>query len=227
MTAVIEAPQAAHTSETPKVQVPTWAALKTAYKSAETSGKKAQRRAYDAIVRAFSLTSESGTDKKGTVVARSERERGREVIDAFKIEAGNVFGLSEVRIGQIVKVYGAIGRSGIDPFSDRGQALYAGFETIRRTDLDSLGKASTAVKAAKAGEESKALTAQVEAAKAIAKEKRDAKGTTPKAVTVKDLAQVQAIAESMLPVVRKASATADAKEKAAVRKALEARLAHL
>lgn len=226
MTAVIEAP--AKVSETPKVQVPTWAALKTAYKSAETSGKKAQRRAYDTIVRAFSLTAESGADKKGTVTARSERERGREVIDALKIEAGNVFGLSEVRVGQIVKVYGAIGRSGIDPFSDRGQALYAGFETIRRTDLDSLPKASLAVKGAKEGEEGKALTEQVAKAKESAKAKREAKESkTDKVTTVTSLKGVTAFAESALAMVRKESATASPEDKAAARKALEALLAHL
>ncbi len=218
----------ARVSESPRVVVPTWASLKTAWGQAETSGRKAQRKAYDTIVRAFALTDATGTDAKGAVAARSDRERGREVIDALKVSEHNPFGVTDVRIGQVVKVYSAIARSGADPFSDQGIALYAGFETIRRNDLDSLNKAADQVKGAKSDARESTLADAVTASKEAKKARTAANKATPgTSTTVKDLAGVQAIAEAMLPMVRKVSATADPKAKAAAKKALEALIAHL
>lgn len=219
----------AHTTETStgRNTVPTWAALKTAWKAAEASGVKAKGKAYDTIVRAYALTAETETDTKGTVTARSERSRGREVLDALKVEAGNVFSLTDVRVTQVVKVYATIARAGLDPFSDQGKALYPQVEVIRKNDVGALDKVADAIKAGKPGETKAALDKGVEDAKATAKARREA--STPKAttVTVKDLAGVQKFAEGALPMVRKVSATASEEDKAATRKALEALLAHL
>lgn len=223
-------PTVARTTSTARTEVPTWAMLKASYKQAETSGKKAQRKAYDTIVRAYGLTDATETDKKGTVVARSDRARGREVLDALTIEAGNVFGLTDVRVTQVARVYLAIGSAGADPFSEAGQALYAQFETIRRNDVTALDKASNAVKGASADKKAGALSDAVDASKKAAKERAAAKKAEngkSTATAVDSLKAVTTFAEGILPMVRKVSATATPEEKAAAKKALEALLAHL
>jgi hypothetical protein len=221
------------------VQVPTWAALKTAYKAAESSGVKARFKAYDAIVRAYALTSETDTDSKsGAVSARSESSRSREVIDALGVESGNVFGLSAMRVAQVVKVYTAIAATGADPFSDAGRSVFSKFDQIRKFDADALSKAVTAVVAApeetdgdvlgKADVLAEALSAAKETAKTRAAankaKKAASEGTT---VAVKSLGDVTAFAAGVLPLVREASATASDDEKAALRHALESLLAHV
>jgi hypothetical protein len=219
--------------ETPKVAVPTWAALKASYRAAETSGVKARFKAYDAVVRAYALTDETATDaKSGAVTARSEADRNREVLDSLNIAAGNVFSISAIRVGQLVKVYRAIALSGTDPFSDLGKKSFTAWDAIRKADITSLDAHAEDVKTAEAGKAGAVLAAAVETAKQVAKDRAASNKAAkvagePKTVTVNGLAQVLAFAESALPVVRKMSATASEAEKAATRKALEALIAHL
>lgn len=221
---------ATHTSNsaTGRNTVPTWAALKTAYKGAEGRGLKARGAAYDAIARGFALTEETETDaKSGAVKARSEASRAREVIDAFKIESGNVFGLSAMRIAQVVKVYTATARAGVDPFSDNGRKMFTPLDQVRKFDADALNKTADAVKGApdKAG---KILSDAVETAKETAKNRKTDKGTGKETVTVvKSVSDVTAFVQGNLPLVRQAVATASDADKAALRKALEAMLAHV
>lgn len=219
-----------HTSEstTGRTTVPTWAALKTAYKGAESRGVKARSSAYDAVARGFALTAETESDaKSGAVKARSEASRAREVIDAFKIESGNVFALSPMRIAQVVKVYAATARAGLDPFSDSGRKVFTALDTVRKFDVGALDKVADAVK----GQPEKAdkiLADGVEKAKEADKARKAAKKDAPeKATAVTGIKGVTAFAESALAIVRKDSATATPEEKAAARKALEALLAHL
>lgn len=218
---------------TPTVSVPTWAALKSAYKAAETSGVKARFKAYDAVVRAYALTDETATDaKSGAVTARSEADRNREVLDSLSIASGNVFSISAIRVGQLVKIYRAIALSGVDPFSGAGQSVFTSWDAIRKADITSLDGHAADVKAADANKRGEALNAAVETAKQVAKERaasnKAAKAAgEPKTVTVTGLSQVLAFAEQALPVVRAAGATATEEEKAATRKALQALLAHL
>lgn len=218
-------------SESPKVQAPTWAALKAAYKGAEGRGVKARGAAYDAITRAFALTSETESDKAGAVSARSEASRAREVIDAFRIESGNVFGLSPMRIAQVVKVYKATARAGLDPFSEGGRAVFTALDQVRKFDNDALNKVADQVK----GSPDKAdqiLADAVDAAKEASKARKARKALKASApqnkpIQVTGIPGVTAFAEAALGVVRKESATATPDEKAAARKALEALLAHL
>lgn len=216
-----------HTSEAPKVTAPTWAALKTAYKGAEGRGIKARGAAYDAIVRGYGLTSETESDaKSGAVKARSDASRAREVLDALKVESGNVFGLSAMRVAQVVKVYQATARAGLDPFSEAGRKVFTPLDQVRKFDADALTKTADAVKGApdKADD---TLAKAVETAKETAKNRKTAKASTDKATTVTGIKGVTAFAESALAIVRKDSATASEEDKAAARKALEALLAHL
>lgn len=207
--------------------VPTWAALKSAYKGAEGRGLKARGAAYDAISRGFALTEETETDaKSGAVKARSEASRAREVIDAFRIESGNVFGLSAMRIAQVVKVYAATARAGLDPFSDSGRVVFTALDQVRKFDADALNKVADAVKGAKAESRDKVLSDAVETAKATAKARKSSK-VEEKVTSVSGIKGVTAFAESALEMVRKESATASPEAKAAARKALEALLAHL
>lgn len=215
-----------HTSEAPKVVAPTWAALKTAYKGAEGRGVKARHSAYDAIARGYSLTSETEADaKSGAVKARSEASRAREVIDAFKIESGNVFGLSPMRIAQVVKVYAATAKAGLDPFSEAGRKIFTALDTVRKFDGDALNKVATAVKADPDAMD-KTLADAVETAKATAKDRKAAKAE-PKTTAVTSLKGVTEFATGALAIVRKDSATATPEDKAALKAALEALLAHV
>jgi hypothetical protein len=215
------------------VNVPTWATIKQAYKAAETSGVKARFKANDAVVRAYALTDETSTDAKtGAVTARSEADRSREVLDALNIVSGNVFGLSAMRVGQLVKVYRAIGVSGTDPFSDQGRALFTPFDAIRKADVNALPTVAKAVEEAAEGKAGDVLAKAVETAKETAKARTAANkaakdAAEPKTVTVTGLSQVVKFAEAALPMVRKVSATATPEEKAEARKALEALIAHL
>ena len=220
---------AEHSSEstTGRTTVPTWAALKTAYKGAEGRGVKARSAAYDAIARGFALTAETESDaKSGAVKARSDASRAREVIDAFKIESGNVFGLSPMRIAQVVKVYAATARAGLDPFSDSGRKVFTALDTVRKYDVDALNKVADSVKGAP-DKADKTLSDAVEAAKQTAKDRKAGKASTDKATTVTGIKGVTEFAESALAIVRKDSANATPEDKAALRQALEALLAHV
>lgn len=209
------------------VAAPSWASLKSAYKSAERSGTTARGKAYDTIVRGFALTSETDSDvKSGAVKARSEASRAREVIDALSVESGNVFGLSAMRVAQVVKVYAATARAGVDPFSDKGRSLFTSLDTIRKFDTDALTGTADAFKEAPDAAKAGVLEDAVKAAKVTAKN-RKTKEPEAKSVNVSNLGAVQAFAEAALPMVRKVSATASLEEKAAARKALEALIAHL
>jgi hypothetical protein len=213
-------------------QVPTWASLKTSYRAAEKTGVKARHTAYAAIVRAYALTDGTETDKGGTVVARSEASRNREVLDALNVESGNVFGLSAIRVGQLVKVYRAIALSGTDPFSSAGQSVFTTWDAVRKADITALDGVAKDVKAADEGKARTVLAAAVETAKQVAKDRAAANkaakdAETPTTVAVTGLKQVVSFAEAALPMVRKVSATATPEEKAEARKALEALLAHL
>lgn len=219
---------AKHTTETTtgRTTVPTWAALKTAYKGAEGRGVKARSAAYDAIARGFALTAETESDaKSGAVKARSEASRAREVIDAFKIESGNVFGLSPMRIAQVVKVYAATARAGLDPFSDAGRKVFTPLDQVRKFDADALNKVADAVKGAP-DKADKILSDAVETAKDTAKNRKAAKAE-PKSTTVTSLKGVTEFATGALAIVRKDSATATPEDKAALKAALEALLAHV
>lgn len=223
------------TVKAPVTVVPTWAALKRDYKAAETSGVKARFKAYDAVVRAYALTEEMSTDSKsGAVVARSEADRNREVLDSLNIVSGNVFSISAMRVGQLVKVYRAMALSGTDPFSDLGRKAFTLWDSIRKNDVTSIDAHAEDVKAAEPGKRGEALNKAVEEAKAAAKAraesnkaKKEAEAAKTVVKTVTGLDQVLAFAEQALPVVRAASATATKEEKDATRKALEAILAHL
>lgn len=230
MSATMTSPVRATTATT--VSVPTWAALKAAYKAAEKSGTASRFKAYDAIVRAYALTDETESDKGGTVVARSEASRNREVLDALNVESGNVFGLSAIRVGQLVKVYRAIAISGTDPFAGAGRTAFTAWDAIRKADITALDAVAADVKAAETGKAGAVLAAAVETAKQTAKDRaaankaaKDAEAPTTVAVT--GLSQVVAFATAALPMVRKVSATASEADKAEARKALEALLAHL
>jgi hypothetical protein len=216
---------------TTAVSVPTWATLKASYRQAESSGIKATRKAQETVVRAYALTDETVTDaKSGAVTARSESERSREVLDALNIVSGNVFGLSAMRVAQLVKVFRAIALSGVDPFSGAGQQVFTSWDAIRKADVTSLESHAADVKTAES--KAVALSEAVESAKKVAKDraaankaKKDA--DAPTMVTVTGLSQVVAFANQALPMVRKVSATATPEEKAEARKALEALIAHL
>lgn len=220
------APAPVKSTTTPKVVAPNWAALKSAYQAAERSGNTARSKAYDTIARAFALTSETENGKAGTV-ARSDRSRAGEVIDALNIASGNVFGLSAMRIAQVVKVYGATARAGRDPFAKEGREIFTALDTIRKNDADALNKAADAFKGATPETESDVLAKAVADAKEASKARKAGKASTDTTKVVENLAAVTAFAEAALPMVRKVSATASPEEKAAARKALEAILAHL
>jgi len=215
----------------PTVSVPTWATLKASYRQAEQSGVKATRKAQETVVRAYALTEETSTDaKSGAVSARSESERSREVLDALNIVSGNVFGLSAMRVAQLVKVFRAIALSGVDPFSASGQQVFTSWDAIRKADVTSLESHAEQVKTAE--NKAAALSEAVKVAKEVAKTRTAANKAAkaagePKAVTVTGLSQVVAFAEAALPIVRKVSATVSEADKAEARKALEALLAHL
>jgi hypothetical protein len=220
----------AKTVETTTVKtakVPTWAALKAQYRGAEQRGNTARGVAYDTVTRAFALTSESENGKKGTV-ARSARSRASEVVDGLGIDAGNVFGLSPMRIAQVVAVYAATAKAGVDPYSKEGRALFTPLDTVRKFDAEALTKAANAVKGAKPEDKAKVLSEAVDAAKKTAKERQASKkAETSTTVKVESLAQVTEVATAMLATVREASAKASEDEKAALRKALESLLAHV
>jgi len=217
----------------PKVEAFTWSTLKREYKAAETSGVKARFKAYDAVVRAYALTEETSTDSKtGAVAARSEAERNREVLDSLNIASGNVFSISAIRVGQLVKVYRAIGLSGTDPFTEAGRSVFTQWDAIRKADITSLDGHAANVKAVDANKRGAALNEAVATAKQVEKDRAAANKAAkaagePKAVTVTGLSQVVAFAEAALPIVRKVSATVSEADKAEARKALEALLAHL
>lgn len=206
-------------------KVPTWVALKSQYQAAERSGRTARGKAYDTVTRAFALTSETESGKDG-VKARSARSRASEVIDGLAIESGNVFGLSAMRIAQVVNVYQATATAGLDPYSAEGREVFTPLDTIRKFDADALTKAARAFKGATPEAKAEVLAKAVEAAKATAKARKSTPDAT-KATTVENLGAVQAFAEAALPMVRKVAATASPEDKAAARKALEALLAHL
>jgi hypothetical protein len=218
-------------STTPTVVAPTWATLKKSYREAEVSGVKARFKAYDAVVRAYALTDETATDAKtGAVTARSEADRNREVLDSLNIGSGNVFSISAIRVGQLVKIYRAVALSGVDPFSGAGQQVFTSWDAIRKADITSLESRAADVKAAES--KAVALSEAVESAKQVAKDRAASNRASkaldePRKVTVSGLSHVLAFAEQALPVVRKVSATATEEEKAATRKALEALIAHL
>lgn len=207
-------------------KVPTWVALKSQYQAAERSGRTARAKAYDTITRAFALTSETENGKDG-VKARSARSRASEVIDGLAIESGNVFGLSAMRIAQVVNVYQATATAGLDPYSADGREIFTALDTIRKFDADALNKAAKSYKGATPEAKADVLAKAVETAKETAKARKSTKGEEAKATTVTNLEAVQAFAEQALPMVRKVSATASPEAKAAARKALEALLAHL
>ena len=209
-------------------KVPTWVALKSQYQAAERSGRTARGKAYDTVTRAFALTSESENGKDG-VKARSARSRASEVIDGLAIESGNVFGLSAMRIAQVVNVYQATATAGLDPYSAEGREVFTPLDTIRKFDADALTKAARAFKGATPEAKAEVLAKAVETAKETAKSRKSIKETaaTNKPIQVTGIPGVTAFAEAALAVVRKESATATPEEKAAARKALEAILAHL
>lgn len=232
-TAVKGKPQGAMTDAVKDaVKVPTWATLKTSYQQAEKSGRTAQFKAYDAVVRGFALTSETTTDAKGTTVKVSDASRSREVIDALKIIDGGVFNLGGMRIAQVAKTYRAVALSGLDPFSEAGHSVFSKFDAIRKFDVTALSDAAESLEG-KSGEQFKAaLESAVQDAKKAAKDRAAAnkaknKANEPVVVTVKSMADVTSFVTGNLPLVREASATASDEDKAALKKSLEAMLAHL
>lgn len=214
------------TVTTKNAKVPTWASLKAAYKGAETRGTTARGVAYDTVTRAFALTSESENGKDGVKV-RSARSRATEVADGLGIESGNVFALSPMRIAQVVAVYRATATAGLDPYSKEGRAVFTALDTVRKHDADALDKAAKAYKGATPEAKAETLDKAVADAKAAAKARKASKAETSTTVKVENLAQVTEVATAMLATVRKASADASADDKAALRKALEALLAHV
>lgn len=214
------------------VQVPTWGSLKTSYQQAEKSGKTAQFKAYDAVVRGFALTSEVTTDSKGTTVKASDAARSREVIDALKIVDGGVFNLGGMRISQVAKTYRAVALSGLDPFSEAGHSVFSKFDAIRKFDVNALDGVSESLSEMSGEPLKAALDTAVADAKKVAKDRAAAnkaknKANEPVVVTVKSMADVTSFVTGNLPLIREASATASDEDKAALKKALEAMLAHL
>ena len=165
MSTTTTAPAPVKSTRSTTAKVPTWVALKSQYQAAERSGRTARAKAYDTITRAFALTSETESGKDG-VKARSARSRASEVIDGLAIESGNVFGLSAMRIAQVVNVYQATATAGLDPYSADGREIFTALDTIRKFDADALAKAAKAFKGATPEAKADVLAKAVEAAKA-------------------------------------------------------------